>query len=223
MQKIVILGCGGFGRDVLDVVLAEGIYEVVGWIVDPKYASIGTIINEHLILGGFDWLEGKRDKVKAISAGGSSELRRSFAKSCSKYGISFATTIHPSASISRWATIGEGVIISEYCTVRCQGSIGNFCAMNINSVIGHDGVMEDYSTLAMGVKVTGNCIIKEGAYIGSGVTFVGAKTVGRWTHVGAGTVVTMDVPDNATVVGVPSKVVKMREEGWYESFTDTTS
>jgi UDP-2-acetamido-3-amino-2,3-dideoxy-glucuronate N-acetyltransferase len=50
--------------------------------------------------------------------------------------------------------------------------------------------------------------IKRGATIGSGVTLLGGITVGENAIVGAGSVVTKDVPPNATVAGNPARILK---------------
>lgn len=57
-------------------------------------------------------------------------------------------------------------------------------------------------------------LIKEGASLGGGSVIVCGVTVGKWAMVGAGAVVTKDVPDYALVVGRLAKVVgKVNENG----------
>jgi UDP-2-acetamido-3-amino-2,3-dideoxy-glucuronate N-acetyltransferase len=53
-----------------------------------------------------------------------------------------------------------------------------------------------------------NTLIKRGAAIGSGATLLGGITVGENATVGAGSVVTKDVPANATVAGNPARILK---------------
>lgn len=55
----------------------------------------------------------------------------------------------------------------------------------------------------------GHILVKEGAAIGAGSIIVTGITIGRWTMIGAGSVVTRDVPDNALVYGNPA-----RQHGW---------
>lgn len=57
-------------------------------------------------------------------------------------------------------------------------------------------------------------VIKEGASLGGGAVIVCGVTIGRWAMVGAGAVVTKDVPDYALVTGCPAKVIgKVNEKG----------
>jgi len=50
-------------------------------------------------------------------------------------------------------------------------------------------------------------VIEEGAYIGCNTTVLGGVTIGAGARVGAGSVVTKDVPPGATVAGVPARVL----------------
>ena len=79
MEKIVIIGAGGFAREVLDVINAvnqkKPQYDVLGYIVDPQYGSPGTVVNEKPILGGFDWLQKRAKDMLAICGVGPSHHR----------------------------------------------------------------------------------------------------------------------------------------------------
>lgn len=55
------------------------------------------------------------------------------------------------------------------------------------------------------IEIGDNCLINIGA------TIIGPITIGNNVTIGAGSVVTKDVPDNAVVAGVPAKVIKIKE------------
>ena len=55
-------------------------------------------------------------------------------------------------------------------------------------------------------------LIKESAWIGAGATILPGVCVGRHAVVGAGSVVTKDVPDYAVAVGNPARVIKMLDK-----------
>ena len=80
--------------------------------------------------------------------------------------------------------------------------------INLSCTIGHDAHLQDFVTLAPGVHVSGNVTIETGCYIGTGVTILEKIRIGEWSIIGAGAVVTGNIPANRTVVGVPAKVVK---------------
>ena len=53
--------------------------------------------------------------------------------------------------------------------------------------------------------------------VGTGTAILPEVTIGEWTVIGAGAVVTESLPGNATAVGVPARVIKTRAEGWWRS------
>jgi sugar O-acyltransferase (sialic acid O-acetyltransferase NeuD family) len=217
MEDVVIIGAGGFGREILDVFEAvnqqEKRYNVLGFIVDPQYAPAEKIINGQPILGGFEWLETNK-KVLAICGLGAPEARQKMIKRAEIIGILFCTVIHPSAILTRWVKIGAGTVITAGCILTNQIIIGNHVHINLDCTLGHDVVVEDFVTLSPGVHVSGNVTLKEGSYIGTGANIIEKKTIGKWSVVGAGSTIVDDVPDNTTVVGVPGKIIKEREIDW---------
>jgi len=219
MKQVVIIGAGGFGREVLDIFDArnrqEPVYDVLGYIVEPQYAAPGTIVNDKPILGGFDWLEQHVNDVLVICAVGAPEHRRRLVRCAKAIGSRFCSIVHPSAILTRWVELGEGVVIAAGCVLTNRIRVGDHVQVNMGCTIGHDAMLEDFVTLSPGVHVSGNVTLMEGCFIGSGANIIEKICVGAWSRVGAGSAIIEDVPANTTVVGVPGKVVRTREEGWY--------
>jgi sugar O-acyltransferase (sialic acid O-acetyltransferase NeuD family) len=219
MQRVVIIGAGGFAREVLDILDAvnhvRSSYDFLGFIVDPQYAEPGTFVNDKPVLGGFDWLEAHREQVMAICGVGAPELRFRLVLRAKGQGVRFFSVTHPSAIMTRWVSIGEGTIITAGCILTNRIRLGNHVHVNLDCTIGHDSVIEDFVTLSPGVHVSGNVSLREGCNVGTGTNIIERKTVGAWSILGAGTTVTSDVPPNSTVVGVPGKVIKARAGGWH--------
>ncbi len=61
--------------------------------------------------------------------------------------------------------------------------------------------------------------VGEGCYPGIGSSVIERVTAGGWAIVGGGACVTRDLPGNVTAVGVPARVVKIKEQGWHEQTT----
>lgn len=217
--QVAIIGAGGFAREVLDVFdacnLAGQDYEVLGYIVDAKYGTPGTIVNAKPVLGGFDWLASHAKDVYVTCAIGAPELRRALVRRAAEVGARFVTVIHPTAILTSWVEIGEGVIITAGCIFTNQIRIGNHVHVNLDCTIGHDVVMGDFVTLAPGVHVSGNVRFSEGCYVGTGANLIEKISVGEWSMIGAGSAIVREVPANTTVVGMPGKVLKTREAGWH--------
>jgi sugar O-acyltransferase (sialic acid O-acetyltransferase NeuD family) len=219
MKKIVIIGAGGFGREVLDVIDAcnqvDEIYEPLGFVVDPQYGTPGTLINDKSILGGFDWLEKHTDDVYVTCGVGPSHLRYQLIQRATAINCRFINLIHPSAIVTRWVTMGEGIIITAGSILTNQIQIGNHVHINLDCTIGHDVVLQDFVTLAPGVHVSGNVTLGRGCYVGTGANIIEKLQVGDWSVIGAGSAIVKNIPPNTTVVGIPGKIIKERETGWH--------
>jgi sugar O-acyltransferase (sialic acid O-acetyltransferase NeuD family) len=218
MQDAVIIGAGGFARETLDVFDAvnavKPTFNVIGYIVEQAYGDPGTQINDKPILGDMDWFL-QYPKVQAICGVGAPELRRRLISRAQEYRVEFCTLVHPNAVLTRWVKIGVGTIITAGCILTNQITIGDHVHLNLDCTVGHDAVLEDFVTVAPGVHISGNARLETGAYLGTGANILEKKTIGMWSVVGAGSAIVQDVPANSTVVGVPGKVIKTREDGWH--------
>jgi sugar O-acyltransferase (sialic acid O-acetyltransferase NeuD family) len=217
-KKVVIIGAGGFGREVLDIFDAlnkkKNQFEVLGFIVQKQYGEAGTIVNGKPILGDFDWLESHHSQVEVTCSVGAPQQRSRLVRQVKEIGCKFINVIHPNAIMTRWITLGEGVIIAAGCILTNNIQVGNYVHLNLDCTVGHDVVMKDYVTLAPGIHVSGNIEIKEGCYIGTGANIIEKLKIGEWSVIGAGSTIVKDVSPNTTVVGVPGKVIRTRENGW---------
>ena len=102
---------------------------------------------------------------------------------------------------------GVDVTIAPGCVFTTNISIGSHVLINIGCNISHDAVIGDFVTISPGVNIAGVCEIGEGAFIGIGATIVDHVKIGKNCVIGAGAVVIGDVPDGATVVGVPARPI----------------
>ena len=122
-------------------------------------------------------------------------------------GFSFAQLISPKAIISQSAKIGEGVVVQSFCNISTNVVIGDFTKVNTFANIMHDCTVESYCTIAPNAALMGRVQVGELSYIGANATIIQSNKVGKNVTVGAGAVVTEDVVDDLTVVGVPAKQI----------------
>ena len=71
--------------------------------------------------------------------------------------------------------------------------------------------MGDFVSIMPGVNVSGDVIISSNTFIGTGVTIINQKSIGKNSIIGGGAVVVKDIPDNSLAVGNPAKVIKSYE------------
>ena len=213
--KIVIIGAGGFGKEVLWTLLEQNkiseTFEILGFIDDDTKLH-GKIIQQKKVLGGLDWFEKKSAKnVQCVIAIGSGLIRKKIATLLEKMDIKFATIIHPSVIMSESVRIGKGTIIQAGTVITVDVQIGNHCRIDNACTIAHDSIIEDFVDLSPGVHINGANTIQKGVFVGSSTTTKEKIHVGKWCIIGAGTVLIKDVPDFSLCVGVPGKIKKKFE------------
>ena len=212
IKKVVIVGASGFGREVVEIFKdANKIrkqWDILGFIDDSKEVW-GKDTNGFKVLGGIDWLsENRGKKIGCVVAIGEPKTKKKVVERLKGTGVSFVNAIHPSVIMSEFVEMGEGVIICAGCILTVNIKIGDHVIININSTVGHDTVIEDYCSAMPCVKINGNNHLHEGVYIGTGSSFIQQISVGKWTTIGAGSVVVKDIPEKVLALGVPAKVIK---------------
>lgn len=217
LQRIAIIGAGGSAKDILVIVDAinevELTYDMLGFIVDSQFGHPGTLINGKPILGDFSWIQENPD-VQLICSVGSPKDRRNLVKRAQEYGAAFCTLIHPHAVIPPGMDIGYGTVIAAGCILTTNIHIGDHVHLNLATTVAHDCIINNFVTISPGVHCSGNVTLNEGCFIGTGANIIEKTEVGNWSTVGSGATIIKNVPDNATVVGVPGKVIKTKQEGW---------
>jgi acetyltransferase-like isoleucine patch superfamily enzyme len=103
--------------------------------------------------------------------------------------------------------IGEGAQVHAGTIITCDITLGAFVILNRHSDVSHDCRLDDFATLAPAVTLAGAVHVGEGADLGARSTCIPGVHVGAWSVVGAGAVVTSDIPERVTAVGVPARVL----------------
>jgi UDP-perosamine 4-acetyltransferase len=210
-MDVLIIGAGGHGKVVLDILRAEGAANPVGFI-DADSALAGTTVAGLEVLGGPNLLPKLRKKyAHAIVAIGDNRARRSYAIAAQSAGFELINAIHPTASVSPSATIGRNVVIAAGAVVCTEAQIGDSVIINTSAVVDHECVIGAAAHICPGALLAGRVRIGEEAFVGLGAKIIQCLTVGEHATIGAGTVVIGDIPAHVTAVGVPARVVKMPE------------
>lgn len=198
---ILVQGRGGQGRDVLDALLAAG--HIVTGVLDDS--PPGMLVLGVPVLGpASGWRTHAAPGVAFVLSHGQPE-RRALAAEIRAAGHQVATVIHPAATVSAHASIGEGAIILAGAVVAPDATIGPLSILNANCSVDHDCVLGEAVQFGPGVTLAGVVRIGDEAFLGVGATVMPGVTIGAKAVVGAGAVVIRDVPDGVTVVGNPAK------------------
>jgi sugar O-acyltransferase (sialic acid O-acetyltransferase NeuD family) len=120
--------------------------------------------------------------------------------------LKFPVLVHPTVLMdSNFVHLGEGCIITANNVITTNINIGKHVIVNLSCTIGHDTSIGHYSSIMPGVNISGEVAMHEGVYVGTGAKIINQLTLGQWSVVGAGAVVSKDVAPHTTVVGVPAK------------------
>jgi len=199
MNRIVIVGAGGQGRIVADI-----LGDRAAGFVDASPALHGTTVLGLRVFASLDEVE--HDGV--IVAIGDNAVRRAITERLTSEN--FATAIHPFASIARSATIGQGAMISAGAIVLPRVTLGRGVLLNTKSSADHDCVLGDFVHLAPAATLGGNVRIGAETTIGPAATVVSNITIGARVVIGAGAVVLRDLPDDVTAWGMPARITSDR-------------
>lgn len=209
MKDIVIIGAGGFAREVAWLIeeINENSLEwnLLGFI-DDNTDNLGKELNGYKVLGTTDYLNNLSKEIYAVIAIGNGKIREKIANKLKER--KFAVLIHPNVKISETNFIDEGSIICSGNILTVNISLGKHVIVNLDCTIGHDSVIEDYVTVLPSVNLSGNTITKKYSTIGTGTKVIQGIAIGENTIIGAGTVVIRDIEDNCTAVGNPARIIK---------------
>jgi sugar O-acyltransferase (sialic acid O-acetyltransferase NeuD family) len=210
-KRVLILGAGGHGRVVLDILKQAGHDEVVGFL-DNNADIHGRRVDGVPVLGAIAGLAAVAEQAGCegvVIAIGDNGVRRGLAQQVDEAGLDLVDAIHPSAALARNVTVGKNVVIAAGVVVCAHCQIGNSVILNTGCIVDYQTMIGEGSHICPGVRIAGRVKVEPGAFIGIGATIIPKVTVGCESIVGAGAVVIEDVPALATVVGVPARPVKL--------------
>lgn len=217
MRDIVILGCGGCGRELLwllednnEALPSDEKWNIVGF-VEPKPEQ-GQMVSGYPVVSD-DWLIHQKNLAVACGLGEPLLRERVITKlKNANPALSFPTLISRRAHCSSRVEMGEGCIVCAGSVLTCDIKLGDFVTINTGSVVTHDCKLDDFVQINPSTNLSGGVHVGRCTQIGTGVKVIPKIEIGDHVILGAGTVVIRDIPPNCTAVGCPAQVIKCSSE-----------
>lgn len=210
MDKIAIVGSGGFAREILtlidDINQRQLKYEIVGFVDSDTL----KLIHGYPVIGDDEYINNTQEAISVVLAVGEPHLKRKIRNKYTNPLVKFPTLIHPSVLIGNMdsISIGKGCIICAGCILTTDIEIKDFVTLNLMCTVGHDTKIDNYCSFMPSVNISGEVNVNEGVYVGTGAKIINQLEIGENTIIGAGAVVAKSLPANCTAVGVPAKPIK---------------
>ncbi len=203
-QGLLIVGNGGHGKVVFECARANGI-DKIAFLVNYDSADVLGVkcINENKC--SIDEL--RREYPYIIVALGNNAVRLEKSLAYEKEGFLLKTLIHPTALVSSATKIQAGSVILPFATVNTCATIGKACIINTAAIVEHDCKLKDGVHISPNATLGGTVSVGRNSWVCLGASIKNAISIGENCIIGAGAVVIRDIPDNQTVVGVPTHTI----------------
>lgn len=212
MRDLVILGAGGHGRELLDIVEAINAVHTTwrfrGFLDDGDPPADRLRRRSAQVLGPVAALA---DLDAAYLIGiGQPDHRERVAALAAVTGHDAATLVHPLASLGTDNHLSPGVVLAAGARVTTNVHLGRHVHLNVGAMISHDGIVRDFVTLSPGVLINGGVTLQAGVLLGTAAVVTPGCAIGAGTWIGAGAVVVQDLPPGVVATGVPARTRRRR-------------
>ena len=212
MHDLAIFGAGGLGREVLMLVhqinQTEQEWNPIGFfddrdLTDQKIAGFPY-------LGNTLALQNWNQPLWLAVAIGNPLAKRNLVEKLYNPLVKFPVLCHPDSAPfpEQEVNLAEGAIVCRGVVFTHNISIGRHVLLNLACTIGHDAQLSDFCSLMPGVRISGETVLDEAVYLGTNASVLNQIKIGKETIIGAGAVVTQNIPAHVTAVGVPARIIK---------------
>lgn len=209
-RPLVIVGCGGFGREVLSIVHAHNdvqpTWDVLGFADDaPSELNLALVARlGDRVIGGVEAVAAL-ESADVVVGIGDALARRGVVDRLDPERITFPALVHPDTTVGLDVDLAEGVVIAPGARLSTHVVVGRHVHVDQAATVAHDVVLGEFARLSPAVSLAGGVEVGAGAFVGVGATVLPGVRIGEGAVVGAGAVVVHDVPAGTTVKGVPAR------------------
>lgn len=206
-EKIVLVGGGGHCRSVIDVIEAQGKFEVAGLVEKDTdscraigcYESIGCDDDLPVLTGKFKYF---LVTLGQINIGTRREKLFKYLKS---FGVKLPIIVSPHAYVSRNVNIAEGTVIMHGAVINTGAKVGRNCIVNTGAIIEHETKVGDHTHVSTGSIINGQCNTGNNVFVGSKAIISNNIQIPDKTIIGAGCVIVKSILESGTYVGIPAQ------------------
>jgi sugar O-acyltransferase (sialic acid O-acetyltransferase NeuD family) len=208
MKQLIIVGAGGFGRELYAWASQHPDYgrawTLAGFIDDNpdalaafhRFAPVSPITGH----------KPTADNVYLCGLG-TPALKEKFIAPLVASGAEFLTFVHPQALIGARVKLGKGAVVCPGAVLSVDIEVGDFVMINLNCTIGHDARIGPWTSLSAQCDITGGATVGKACFFGSRATIIPGKSVGDRTVIAAGAVVMTHLPSDVLAVGSPARIL----------------
>lgn len=177
-------------------------------VLDDNPATHGRSIVGVKVVGSFEMLEQANPQTSEVA----NLVARTTAKRWSAWrkiaacGLRPATLIHPDVD-TFGVTLADGLIVFQYANLGAHASIGEASVVFTGAIVGHGSRIGACCVLAPHAVLNARVQMGDGVYVGTNASVLPDVKIDAWATIGAGSVAMTDVPEGATVLGVPGRIV----------------
>jgi sugar O-acyltransferase (sialic acid O-acetyltransferase NeuD family) len=178
MKPLLIVGAGGHGRSVAELILACTEFDLVGFL-DDAFPELERVW-EFPVVGKVDNLpkwQGMADF--AFVAIGNNALRKRVSVSLKAAGFSIPAVVHPTAIVSPTASIGEGTAIMAGAIVGTEAKLGDGVIVNSGAVVDHHCIVGDFGHLGVSAAMAGGSVLGQLAWMQASSSLGYGVTIGE--------------------------------------------
>lgn len=209
-MKILIIGAKGHAKEILDVLEKNGTNDELFFYDDVSENIEAYLYNKYQIIRGIDELNDAKFFDKKFALGiGNPNNREKLANKFKDLGWQLTSIISNKIILGNHnVSLGIGINLMHNVFISSGVFIGEGTLINTGAMIHHDVKIGNYCEISPKVCLTGNVAVGNKTFIGVGTNVIPKIRIGNNCIVGAGSIVTKDIPDNSLAMGVPARIIK---------------
>ncbi|WP_269476837.1 NeuD/PglB/VioB family sugar acetyltransferase [Hominibacterium faecale] len=206
MKDLIIVGAGGFGRELLQIIKevnkTKATWNIKGFI-DDNLKALDKYECDYEVIGTIKDYSPSEGEVLACAVA-NPMMKESIIGSLKLKGATFTSIVHPDAMISDFVELGKGLIVYRGAMIGPNVKIGDFVTL-LSAGIGHDAQVGDYSTISSFCDITGGVALGKRVFLSSRVSIIPNRKIGDDVYACAGSVIMNNVRKGSKVMGYPAK------------------